>query len=313
MNPLRALLVSLSRVPPAIMLVVIVGLAVVTTVVVTNQLSRTEQDYRIKSKEMEERINATTKVVYAVKDISEGQAIPADALELKAIPRGQAPADALASEALAIGRIAKFGIAAGQIVSLRDLRLQGKPAGFESRIKSGMRAVTFGVDSNSGVAGFIAPESRIDIMSMVGSGAETKVAAVLSDVEVIAVGQTYEKSAGGTASAAASSVTVAVSPEDTQKLIKAIAASKLYLALRSGNDRVPVPTVDVTSLYAKPAARTSEMAAAPDVSVPAPPNLGGAEIRALKPAAGAEIAPPVTREIEMWIGNKKEIVSLLTR
>ncbi len=59
-----------------------------------------------------------------------------------------------------------------------------------------MRALTFGVDNNSGVAGFVNPDSRVDIIAMVGTGADTKAAPILSDVEVIAVGQLYQKSPG---------------------------------------------------------------------------------------------------------------------
>ncbi|NJL72737.1 MAG: Flp pilus assembly protein CpaB [Candidatus Competibacteraceae bacterium] len=106
-------------------------------------------------------------------------------------------------------------------------------------------------DANSGVAGFVSPQSHVDVLSMVGSGQETKVAPILSDVEVVAVGQQFEREAKGQATPA-SSVTVAVSPEDTNKLIKAVAASKLYLSLRNDKDHMPVTTVDVTALFAAP-------------------------------------------------------------
>ena len=73
---------------------------------------------------------------------------------------------------MATGRIAKYGILAGQIVSQHDLAPQGISLGFEAKLKEGMRALTFGVDNNSGVAGFVNPDSRVDIIAMVGTGAE---------------------------------------------------------------------------------------------------------------------------------------------
>ncbi len=112
-----------------------------------------------------------------------------------------------------------------------------------------MRAVTFGVDNNSGVAGFVTPDSHVDVIAMVGAGADTKASAILSDVEIIAVGQLYQKSPGQSAAMPSSSVTVCVSPEDANKLIKAISASKLYLTLRNDKDHTPVATVDVTSMF----------------------------------------------------------------
>ena len=42
-NPLRALFLSLSRMPPAVMLLTIIGLAVVVTMMVTNQMTEEKQ------------------------------------------------------------------------------------------------------------------------------------------------------------------------------------------------------------------------------------------------------------------------------
>lgn len=301
MNPLRALFLSLSRIPPAVMLMVIVGLAVVVTVLVTDQISRQDKEYRTQLAEINARAQEKSKVVFAVKDISEGKTISSDALEERQLERARVPHDAIMSAGLACGRVAKYGISAGQIVSHHDLASIGISLGFESRLKAGMRAVTFAVDANSGVAGFVAPQSRVDIMSMVGSGADTRVAAVLSDVEVIATGQTYQKSANSTGSSPASSVTVAVSAQDTEKLIKAIAASKLYLALRSDKDHTPIATLDVTSLYAKPASLGSGITRLPESKfhIPEPPEL----------AAPSSQRP--MHEIETWSGGRKEVVSFV--
>jgi Flp pilus assembly protein CpaB len=213
--------------PPALMLLIIIGLAVLVTMMVTGRMSQQEQELEAKKKDLEAKMSAKGKVVYAIKDIPEGQTIPSDALEEKEIEQSKIPQDALTSASLAAGRVAKYGISQGQIVSQHDLAPQGISLGFESRLREGMRAVTFAVDNNSGVAGFVTPESHVDIYAMVGSGAETKVAPVLSDVEIIAVGQMYQKQPGGTAAVPANSVTCLVSPEDAGKLIKAISASKL--------------------------------------------------------------------------------------
>ncbi len=87
-----------------------------------------------------------------------------------------------------------------------------------------MRAITFGIDNNTGVAGFVNPDSHVDIMSIVGGWCRVqKAQPILSDVEAIAVGQSFTKAPGGAATPA-SSVTVALTPEDSQKLIKAISS-----------------------------------------------------------------------------------------
>jgi len=314
MNPLRALFLSLSRMPPAVMLLIIVGLAVLVTMMVTGKVSEQENKYAAQKAELEQKMSAKGKVVYTIKDIPEGQTIPTEALEEREIEQQKIPADAITSASLAAGRVAKYGISSGQIVSQHDLAPQGISLGFESRLKEGMRAVTFAVDNNSGVAGFVTPESHVDIVAMVGSAAETKAQPILSDVEVIAVGQMYQKTPGQTTAVPASSVTVAVTPEDAQKLIKGVVAGKLYLTLRNDKDHTPVATVDVTSLFAKPAAPKNELAALPPPSALPPPPLPGVPDAGPGVGPGALPAapppPPPLHEIEVWSGSKKDVLSV---
>ena len=313
MNPLRALFLSLSRMPPAVMLLVIIGLAVVVTMMVTGKVSESEKTFEARKAELEQKANAKGRVVYTIKDIPEGQTIPSDALEEREIEQAKIPADAITSASLATGRVAKYGISTGQIVSQHDLAPQGISLGFESRLKEGMRAVTFGVDNNSGVAGFVTPESHVDVIGMVGQGAETKASPILSDVEVIAVGQIYQKAPGQATAVPASSVTVAVSPEDATKLIKGIMAGKLYLTLRNEKDHTPVATVDITSLFPKPQVAKGELASLPPPSALPPPPLPGApDVGMGGPGAmpAAPPPPPPLHEIEVWSGSKKDVLSV---
>jgi pilus assembly protein CpaB len=298
------------------MLVLIIGLAVLITMMVTSNQTAHEEALKAKESDLIAKMSAKGKVVYAIKDISEGSTIPVEALEEKEIEQAKIPQDALTSASLAAGRVAKYGIQQGQIVSQHDLAPQGISLGFEARLKEGMRAVTFAVDSNSGVAGFVTPESHVDVIAMVGGGGDTKVAPILSDVEVIAVGQMYQKAPGGTAAVPASSVTVSLSPEDANKLIRSITASKLYLTLRNDKDHQPVATVDVTSLFVKPAAPKSDISSLPPPSALPPPPLPGAPDAGPMPMGGpggmmnAAPPPPPLHEIEIWSGSKKDVLSV---
>jgi pilus assembly protein CpaB len=310
MNPFRMFLVSLTRIPPAAMLAVIVGLAVTITTIVTSQLDAGKRHLQETEDAVKAKLDAKGKVVVAIKDIAEGETIPSEALEEREIEQGKIPTDGITSASLVAGRIAKYGISTNMIVSQHDLAPQGITVGFESRLKAGMRAITFAVDNNTGVAGFIAPESRIDILAMVGSGADTKAAPILSDVEVIAVGQMYQKNPGSS-STPASSVTVAVAPDDAQKLVKAVVASKIYLSLRNDRDHTPVATVDVTNLFKKAETnkQISMMPAAdllpPPVPMPMPNDQVGGQ------AINSSLAvPKPLHEIEQWSGGKKDILSV---
>ncbi len=314
LNPLRTLFLMLSRTPPAIMLLMIIGVAVLVTVTVTSSESVRDKAFNDTLKDLERKNNAKTKVVYVIKDIADGQVITSEALEEKEIELARTPQDAVTNSTIAIGRTVKYGVSTGQILSTHDLAPQGISLSFESHVKEGMRAVTFAVDANSGVAGFIAPDSHVDILGMAGSGADTKVAPILSDVQVVAVGQMFERQAKNQANPAGS-VTVAVSPEDTQKLIKALSASKLYLSLRNGRDHTPVATVDVTALYPRPAKAISatnsgEQALSNLIPPPLPDFNAGPLASASFNSSSAQPVPPPLHEIEMWTGSKKDVVSV---
>jgi pilus assembly protein CpaB len=297
------------------MLLVIIGLAIVVTMMVTGKVSEQERTFQAKQAELETKMNQKGKVVYTIKDIPEGQTIPTEALEEREIEQSKIPQDALTSASLAAGRVAKYGISTGQILSQHDLAAQGISLGFESRLKEGMRAITFGVDNNSGVAGFVSPESHVDVIAMVGSGADVKARPVLSDVEVIAIGTTYTKPAGATTAQPTGSVTVTLTPDDAEKLIKAMVAAKLYLTLRNDKDHTPVATVDVTSLFPKSSAgKSQDLAALPPPSALPPPPLpggpGGSDSGLGSAMNAAPPPPPPLHEIEIWSGSKKDVLSV---
>ncbi len=65
----------------------------------------------------------TRHLIYAIKDIQEGTAIPADSLEIRIVPEFQVTDDVVTSIEQVEGKRAKYGIAAGQVVSKHDLAL----------------------------------------------------------------------------------------------------------------------------------------------------------------------------------------------
>lgn len=313
MNPFRSLFLSLSRMPPILMLVVILGLAVVVTMLVMNKMGEGESKNAALLQQIEVEKNQKSKVVYAAKDIAEGALIAPEDLEEKEISTSKVPESAVNSTSMAAGSYAAVNIAQGTVLLNGHLKHASiQQTGFEGKIKEGMRALTFAVDTNTGVAGFIAPGSHVDVLCSVGSGAETKVAPVMSDVEVVAVGQIFQKVAGQAGAQPASSVTVSVSPEDSAKLVKAIKAGALYLSLRNDKDHTPVAVVDVTTLFPKPVVTPDALATVPNLP---PPPLPGPQSGGLPPGPDGGMGalppqPPPMHEIELWSGGKKEVLSV---
>jgi len=297
------------------MLLIIVGLAVMATMLYTQQSSKQqEQIAQLNAAKVAEQ-NQKGPVVYAAKDIPEGAEITADALEQREELVSKIPAGAMTSPSVGVGGLAAYPITQGSIVLSNAVKARIQQQGFEGKIKDGFRAVTFGIDSNAGVAGFISPGAHVDILCITGAGAETKAAPVLSDVEVIAVGTTFKKAPGETQATQASSITVLVNPDDAEKLVKAVTAGKPYLTLRNDKDHTPVATVDVTALFPKPPKAEEptggEVASnLPPPSLPPPPLPGAPAAGGDAGASNAPPPPPPMHEIELWSGSKKEVLSV---
>lgn len=309
MNPIRALMLSLSRMPPVVMILIIFAFGAAVAMLVTGKMSETERAAKEQEAALKAKYEQKAKVVYTTKDIAEGSTISADSLEEKEVDAGKAPIDSFSTVSQAVGRVAKYGIPAGQVVTSHDFTTTSTTAvvqaGFETKIKVGQRAVTFAVDATTGVAGFVAPGSHVDIIGVVGSGAGTKASPILSDVEVVACNTQFQKVQGGGA-IPASSITVALNPDDSNKLIRAVAsANKLYLTLRNDKDHTPITVTDITNMFEKP---KQQIAAAPPPPNLPPPPLPGAP--GGPGAAPAPPPPPPMQEIEVWSGSKKEVISV---
>jgi len=294
------------------MLFIILGLAVMVTMYVMGIINQSQEQLQRERALQEQKSSQKVKVVYSTKNIEEGEIIPQEALEERDIEASKAPVDAYNTVNAVVGQQAAFPVPAGQIVSSHAIKPMSAPTGFEGKIKEGMRALTFGVDSNSGVAGFIAPNSHVDVVAITGSGSDTKAAPVMSDVEVIAVGTTYQKAPGSSAANPAGSVTVCVTPEDSIKLIRSISATKLYLTLRNDKDHTPVAVVDVKDMFphAKPLGNADAVASLPAPTLPPPPMPNSPDSG---PSAGGPSPtppPPPMHEIEVWSGSKKEVLSV---
>src|SRR5437763_64631 len=75
----------------------IVGVALVVAWMVTTKISSDEQTFATKQKEIDAKYSAKSTVVYALKDVPEGQTIPSEALDERQIERSKVPEDAITS------------------------------------------------------------------------------------------------------------------------------------------------------------------------------------------------------------------------
>jgi pilus assembly protein CpaB len=106
----------------------------------------------------------------------------------------------------------------------------GQRATLSAVLAEGMKAVSIRVNDVQGVAGFVLPGDRVDIMLSRNQNDQAFVDVLLQNIKVLAIDQTADdKKESPTV---AKSVTVEVSTLDAQKLTLAASVGQLSLALR---------------------------------------------------------------------------------
>ena len=145
-----------------------------------------------------------------------------------------------------MGRILLSRVLTGQALLPGMLAAKNAGNGLAALIPANMRAMAVRVDDVVGVAGFIHPDDRVDVLVTLQpnrAGAQTTTKIFMQNVKVLAVGQEVE--ANDQARMHASPATVAtllVSPQDSERLALASAQGRLLLTLRSWTDSLPVNT-----------------------------------------------------------------------
>jgi pilus assembly protein CpaB len=131
-----------------------------------------------------------------------------------------------------------YPLEAGQPILERDLADRGIGAGLASRIPDGKRALALRSDDVVGVAGFLAPGSRVDVLVTfrLASSAEPWTATVLENAEVLAAGQRTEPDPTGKP-ASATVLTLLVSPLEAERAVLASTQGTVHFVLRNGLDK----------------------------------------------------------------------------
>ncbi len=154
--------------------------------------------------------------------------------------------DALASGAFtkteaAVGHPLLYPLGAKEPILQRDLGVEGAGIGLAGRIPEGMRATAVRSNEITGVAGFLYPGSRVDLLvTFTPPGGNMPVTqTVLQNVEVLTAGQTIEPDPQGKPQQV-NVVTLLLNPEDSQKAQLASGQGNIQFVLRSGVDQKSV-------------------------------------------------------------------------
>ena len=164
-----------------------------------------------------------------------------------------------------------------------------------------MRAFTVQVNEVVGVGGFINPDARVDVVLTTQTASHQQISKiVLEDVWVLAAGQTIERRDNKPITV--NTVTLAVTPEDAERLALAVNDGKINLVLRNFIDNAAVATTGVDKNRLLTSSRTAAPAGEKDTAAP--------KRSARKKAPQHPPPPAVTRtvhHVEVIKGNKRSV------
>jgi pilus assembly protein CpaB len=172
-----------------------------------------------------------------------------------------------------------------------------------------MRAVSVRVNDVVGVAGFVLPGMRVDVL-VTGRPPDTTgtiTATCLQNILVLSAGQTVQADARGQA-IQAPTVTLLVSPEQAETLTLASSEGRIQLVLRNGSDQTieKTPGRDVAQLYGVASSHKKTVASADERSQPRPHPVRPRPVAA--PAAvTAPPPPPPPDQIVVIRGTQKTV------
>ena len=237
-------------------------------------------------------------IVTATKDLSIGATItPAD-LRMEAWPKNKLPDGAFTEMDQVLERVAISSILNNEPILNRRLAQSGAGVGLSPMVPEGMRAMSVRVDDVIGVAGFVFPEARVDVL-LTGNPRDQPEAGrmtrtILTNVRVISAGENLTPDASGRPQRVPV-VTLLVTPEQAEVLTLGSTGGRLQLVLRNTRDNGDPDTPGIVERELFSSGRPPKPAPRP-VSRPAP-------------APVVMIAPPPPSEIDVFRGNRKSVES----
>jgi len=230
----------------------------------------------------------TVPVVLASQDLTLGTVLAEDDLRVVEWPAGAVPTGFANTREELVGQSLIGDVSENEPILATNLADEGL-RGLIPLIEPGMRALSVRVDEVVGVAGFVTPQTRVDIILIMTppGGADPVSKVILQNIQALAAGQQIQQTEDGEP-ITVTVVTVLVTPEQAEKLALAADAGKIQMALRH--------TLDLESVETQ-GERTSRLFAGT-------PGPGG-------PAGRSGAAPVTTREniIEIYRGGRRTLIS----
>jgi pilus assembly protein CpaB len=182
----------------------------------------------------------TRPVVVAANDLDIGAELKREDVRIIDWPANAMPANAIADPQEVIGRGIVLPLIQNEPILPMKLSSKEAGSGLPPSIPPGLRAVSVRVNEVIGVAGYVLPGTRVDVLATVsptGQNADIMSKVVLTNVQVLAAGTKIERDTERNKPMAVSVVTLLVNPEESERLTLASTEGKIQLALRNPLDK----------------------------------------------------------------------------
>ena len=235
------------------------------------------------------QVNTPTQaVVVAAADLQLGAELKKDDVQVVLFPAGQTPEGTFTQPSDIIGRGLIAPIVKNEPVLPSKLASKEAGAGLPPVIPEGMRAVSVRVNEVIGVAGYVLPGTRVDVVATASPNderADMTSKVILSNVQVLTAGTRMEQDQEKGKPVQVTVVTLLVNPEQSERLALASTEGKIQLALRNPLDQTAPETPGVRAAALVGNART------------APASKSTAPVR--RTARATAPAGPVTQTVPM--------------
>jgi pilus assembly protein CpaB len=191
---------------------------------------------------------ATQPVVVAAADLQLGSELKKEDLTVVNFPAGQAPEGTFKEPSEVIGRGLIAPIVKNEPLLPSKLASKEAGAGLPPVIPEGMRAVSVRVNEVIGVAGYVLPGTRVDVVATASPNqerADMTSKLILSNVQVLTAGTRMEQDQEKGKPVQVTVVTLLVNPEQSERLALASTEGKIQLALRNPLDQTAPETPGV--------------------------------------------------------------------
>jgi pilus assembly protein CpaB len=182
----------------------------------------------------------TKAVVVAASDLDIGEEVSADKIRVINWPANAVPANVITDPDEVLGRGLILPIIENEPFLPTKLASKEAGIGLPPAIPPGLRAVSVRVNEVIGVAGYVIPGTRVDVLVILSPTQQQQdmtAKVILTDVQVLTAGTKIERDTDAGKPIPVNVVTLLVNLEEAERLTLAANEGKIQLALRNPLDK----------------------------------------------------------------------------